>query len=292
MTDGLREGLGVLRQDLDVFGGDLVGEFGGVADIVDDDDRAIFLPAFAGDVFPREVVELAFDGVGDFLREGFVISDEDALCALIVLGLAEEIGGDPCGVILLVGDDEDFGRSGDHIYADIAEHLSFGFGDIGVARAGNFIDRRDGGGAVGESGDGRCAAHAPDFVDSGAQQRGHEQGVEGCIGRRGGGDALDACELGGDCVHEHGGGITSMAAGDIKPDRVQRLPPPAQLDFLFVGEVEIFGPLFGMPGFDACCGEIEGIARILGAVGGDFFNFVAGEAQSVGSYFGIVEFLR
>ena len=38
--------------------------------------------------------------------------------------------------------DQHFGRTGDRVDADLAEHLAFGFRDIGVAWADDAIDRR------------------------------------------------------------------------------------------------------------------------------------------------------
>ncbi len=71
----------------------------------------------------------------------------------IVFGLAEQVGGDPVGIVLAVGDHEDFARPGDHVDPDHAVKLALGFGDIGIAGAGDDIDRADPLGAIGERAD-------------------------------------------------------------------------------------------------------------------------------------------
>ena len=66
--------------------------------------------------------------------------DQDRLRAFVVFGLAEEVERDPVRVIVGVGDDEDFGRPGDHVDADAAKDPTLGGGDEGVAGAGDLVD--------------------------------------------------------------------------------------------------------------------------------------------------------
>jgi hypothetical protein len=54
--------------------------------------------------------------------------------------------------------------TGDHVDADLAEHLALGGGDIGIAGADDLGDRRDGVGAIGQRGHGLRAADAVDLV--------------------------------------------------------------------------------------------------------------------------------
>ena len=102
----------------------------------------------------------------------------------IVLGLAEQVGGDPVGIVLAVGDDEDFARPGDHVDADDAVELALGLGDLGVARADDHVDRLDPLGAVGERGDRLRAADPPDLVDPDEMRGGEDQRVDLAVGRR------------------------------------------------------------------------------------------------------------
>ena len=67
-----------------------------------------------------------------------------------MLGLAEQIGGDPVGIVGAVGDHQDFRRPGDGIDADLAEHFALGGGDLGIAGAHDLVHRRDAFGAIGQ----------------------------------------------------------------------------------------------------------------------------------------------
>ena len=44
--------------------------------------------------------------------------------------------------VAAVGDHQDLGGPGDHVDADLAEHLALGLGDVGVARADDLVDAR------------------------------------------------------------------------------------------------------------------------------------------------------
>ncbi len=71
-----------------------------------------------------------------------IVGDQDRLRAFVMLGLGEQVGGDPVGIVLGVGDDQHFRRAGDHVDADLSEHLALGLGDIGIAGADDLVDRR------------------------------------------------------------------------------------------------------------------------------------------------------
>ncbi len=91
-----------------------------------------------------ERLQLPFDGCFYRLGELGVIGGEDRLCARIVLGLRQEIGGDPIRIVVLVGDHQHFRGAGDHVDADGAEDLALGGGNIGIAGTGDLGDGRDG----------------------------------------------------------------------------------------------------------------------------------------------------
>ena len=93
-------------------------------------------------VFARQQGKLAVDLDLDAVGKRRIGGDEDRLGAAAVFGLGEEIGGDPGGVGGPVGDDQHFGRAGDHVDADRAEDLPLGGGDIGIAGADDLVDRR------------------------------------------------------------------------------------------------------------------------------------------------------
>ena len=109
------------------------------------------------------------------LGEPRIVGDQDRLRAGVVLGLRQQIGRDPVGIAGVVGDDQHFGRAGDHVDADLAEHQALGGRDIGVAGADDLGDRRDRLGAVGERGHRLRAADAIDLVDAGELGRRQHQ---------------------------------------------------------------------------------------------------------------------
>ena len=61
----------------------------------------------------------------------------------VVLGLAQQVGGDPVGVVRGIGDHDDLARPRDHVDPDDAVDLALGLRDPGVAGAGDDIDRLD-----------------------------------------------------------------------------------------------------------------------------------------------------
>ena len=85
----------------------------------------------------------------------------------VVLGLRQKIGGNPLRVVVAIGDHQHLGRTGDHIDADRAEDAALGGRDIGIARTGDLVDRRDRRGAVSERRDRLRAADAIDLADAG-----------------------------------------------------------------------------------------------------------------------------
>ena len=103
----------------------------------------------------------------DRVGERGIVGDQDRLRRGVVLGLRQQVGGDPVRIGVAVGDDQHLGRAGDHVDADLAEHLALGRRHIGVARPDDLGDRRDRRGAIGERRDRLRAADAIDLVDAG-----------------------------------------------------------------------------------------------------------------------------
>ncbi len=58
-----------------------------------------------------------------------------------MLGLGQQIDGDPAWVVVGVGQHHDLGRAGDRVDTDPAEHLPLGLGDVGVAGADDAVHR-------------------------------------------------------------------------------------------------------------------------------------------------------
>ena len=150
----------------------------GVLEVAHEDDRAEIAPARGGGLGARQRLQLALDRRLDRVGEGRVVGDQDRLRRRVVLGLGQQVGGDPVGIVVAVGDDQHFRRAGDHVDADGAEHLPLGGRDIGVAGADDLGDRRDRLGAIGEGRDRLRAADAVDLGDAGEVGRGQHQRVD------------------------------------------------------------------------------------------------------------------
>ena len=119
------------------------GQGGGLVQVADDDDGAVVAPAGPGDGAAVQRLQPLVDRGGDGLAKGGIRGDQDRLRAFVVFGLAEQVERDPVGVVVAVGDHEDFRRPGDHVDADAAEDPALGGGDIGIAGAGDLVDRGD-----------------------------------------------------------------------------------------------------------------------------------------------------
>ena len=202
--------------------------------------------------------QLRLDGRRHPFGEAAVVGDQDRLRPLVVLGLREQVGGDPVRVDHRLGDDHDLGGARDHVDADPAEHLPLGLGDVGVAGADDLVDRGDGGGAVGQRRHGLRAADPVDLVDAGDRGGGEHQRVDGPVGRRDHhDDAADAGDAGRDRVHQHRAGIGRRAARDVEPDRVERAPAQAQPHAGLVDPGHVLGQLALVEGADARGGELQ-----------------------------------
>ena len=119
----------------------------------------------------RQGFQLPLDRALDSVGERRIVGDQDRLRGGVVLGLRQQVGGDPFGIGVAVGDDQHLGRTGDHVDADLAEHQALGRRHIGIARPDDLGDRRDGRGAVGERRHRLRAADAIDLVDAGELAR-------------------------------------------------------------------------------------------------------------------------
>ena len=194
-----------------------------------------------------------------------IVGDQDRLGAGVVLGLRQEIGGDPVGIAGPVGEDQHLRRPGDHVDADLAEHQALGRRHIGIAGADDLGDRRDRLGAVGERRHRLRAADAIDFVDAGKLGRRQHQRRELAVRRRHHHhQARHAGDLGRHGIHQHRGRIGGGAARHIEADRLDRGPARAELDAERVGEAVVLRQLPAVIGLDPVARE----ARARRARGG------------------------
>ena len=147
-----------------MLGRDRVDQLHRLVELVDHDDGAEIVPRGPRDLGARQRLELRLHRAFDRVGEPGAIGDQDRLRAGVVLGLRQQIGGDPAGIAGVVGDHQHFRRAGDHVDADLAEHLPLGGGDIGVAGADDLRHRRDRRRAVGQR---RHRLRAADAIDLG-----------------------------------------------------------------------------------------------------------------------------
>ena len=117
-----------------------VAEVDGFFVVVGDPNDAVIAPGEFGDVARRQDCELTFELRDGPMREVLTQADETLAAVGIVLGLAEKVTGDECGIGRIVGDDEDLRGSGKQIDTATAEQLAFGFRDESVAGAAKHVD--------------------------------------------------------------------------------------------------------------------------------------------------------
>ena len=175
-----------------------------------------------------------------------------------MLGLRQEIGGNPVGIGGAVGQHQHFGRAGDHVDADLAEHDALGRSHIGVARADDLGHRLDGFGAVGQRRDSLCASDPVDFAHPGKLRRGQHQRIELAI-RRGHHHhhARDTRNARRHRIHQHGRRIGGRAARHVKAGRLDRGPARAEFDTKRVGEAIVLRQLAAVKALDPFAGQLQ-----------------------------------
>ena len=233
--------------DLQVLGGVGVDDLQPRLDVVDEHDAGL-----AGG--QRGAHPLVVLGRGDPDLEGLLhrggqglaVGDQDRRREDVVLGLADQVGGDVHGVGAVVGQDRDLGRPRLGVDADQALEQPLGGDDVDVAGAGHQVDRLADdlprarfasgavlAGAVGEHRDGLGPADGVDLLDPQQRARGEDRGVGvagedtlvAALGRAGHGQGPHPGGLGGHDVHDHAAGQDRDAAGDVEADPVDRHPP-------------------------------------------------------------------
>ena len=100
----------------------------------------------------------------------------------VVLGLGEEIRGDPLRIGRRVGDHHDLARPRDHVDAHVAEHPALGQRHVDVARPHDLVHAPDGLRAVGQRGHRLGAADPVGLGHSRHASGGEHGGVERLVG--------------------------------------------------------------------------------------------------------------
>ena len=121
-----------------------------------------------------------------------------------MLGLREEIHGNPVWICLAVTDHENLRGTGNHVDAHLAKDLALGLGHIGVAWAHDLVHRGNGLRAMGQCTHCLGATNGKDAVHP-CEVRGRKhQGVAlaaGCWNHHD--DLGHPCDLRRQCIHEH-----------------------------------------------------------------------------------------
>ena len=211
-----------------MLGREVVGHLHGLVEVGDDDDAAMGGADHLRPVQPPdEAGELLLDPVSELGRVG----DEHSPCHRVVFQLRGQVGRDVVRSRAGVGDDQDFGGTGQGVDPDRAEDLFLGEHHVDVAGTDEYVDPGNLGGAVGESGDGLGAADPVDGVDAGDRRGGEDRDRHRPVrGRRGGDDHLaHPGDAGRDGAHQEGRGVGRPAPGYVDartPDRPgQELQP-------------------------------------------------------------------
>ena len=210
-----------------------------------------------------------------------------------MLGLAEQVGGDPRGVAAAVGQHEDFRRACDHINADLAEHLPLCRGHVDIAGADDLIHGGDAFGAVGKGCHSLCAARFKNQINARNDGGGQNRGVHLAVPSRGGrhDDLPDARDLGGNDVHQHGGRVRRRAARHVDARALDGGVLLPQHDAGLVVDHKVFVHLLLMEVADVLGGHFQRRDELgigLFQLGKGFLNF--GLADPHVGQLGVVEF--
>ena len=134
-----------------------------------------------------------------------------------MLGLAEQVHGDDEGLGLTVGYDEDLGRPGEQVDADLTEQLALRLRHVGVARAREQVDTGDRLRSQCHRRDRLDAPEDVDLVGPGHRDGGDRRGRNLSPDRRGAcSNAAHAGDLGGDDRHMSRGDQRVPAAGKVR----------------------------------------------------------------------------
>ena len=185
-----------------------------------------------------------------------------------MLGLAQQVGSHPGGVALAVGQHQNLAGPGDHVDAHLAVDLPLGGGHIDVAGADDLIHSGDALGAVGESRHSLGAAGLEDLGHPRGGGGGQNHRADLAILAGGGGhdDFFHPGHLGGDHIHQDGGGVSRSAAGHIDPRLFDRGIFLAQNHPVLFVHHKIFVDLLAVEGLDVGRRHPQGLEEI--GVGG------------------------
>ena len=231
------------------------------------------------------------------------VGEQHGTGELIVLGLADEVGGQQARVGGFVGDDADFGGAGNRVNAHECGDQRLGGGNEDVARAGDLVNRiaQDVAvlrlaalGAVCEHGNGLSAADRVYLVNTEDGAGGEDGLVRQAFlivagGRGGDGQRFDAGGLGRHSVHDDGARVDGLAAGHIQADALNRNPAFGHAGAFGEVGVEVLRHLVGGHGAGAAHRFLDGGAHFGVERGQGVLDRLDRHAQVLGTH--VIELL-
>ena len=279
----------------EVFRGDEIRDFGGILNLRDQNHADLRGERLADLFTVGEGVGLRARGGEALVGEGFGLRHQvELLLAAAVFGLRAEVGRDPLWLRGAVGDDHHFARAGEEVDAHEAEDLAFCFGDEGIARAENLVDRRDRARAEGHRGDGLDAADRVDLADAAEVERGEDVRIDLSVrsGRRAGAEFRDAGDLGGERGHQHRGDERDLAAGNVQAAALDGVVAFADRGAVRVLRRPALGQRAGVEGRDALRSFIESFLFRRIETSGGFLEVLERHADLADRELRVVELSR
>lgn len=166
----------VLAVQLQVLGRHGVHRLDGGSHVGGYHDSALVIERGTRDLGTRGLRHQDVDTRLDLARKLLVAGHQIAGCQRVVLGLRHQVCRDHHGLGRGIGQHADLGRTGDHIDTHVTRDNLLGSGNKSVARTGDFIDARNGLGAVRQRGHSLSAAHHIDLVHAAELCRGERVG--------------------------------------------------------------------------------------------------------------------
>ena len=201
-----------------------------------------------------------------------------------VLGLHDQVDGGEGRRRVRAGDHHDLGGPGEgRRHADDARHLALGLGHVGVARAGDDVDRGHAARPVGHGGDGLGPADPVDLVDPGDGGGAQRGVVDPAVGGRGHAqrDAPHAGHPGRRRAHEDGRGVAGPPARRVDAGPLHGARQVADGDAA-LDQVARRRALVRVVGQDAAEGHLEGLPEVGVGVGAGLLDLLRGDPQAVG----------
>ena len=206
-----------------MFRRNAIGESAGLIEIVDLNQSAATLERGGNHLAARHGRQQSFDTGRDLRNEFGIRTQQNRLRQFVMLGLGEQVNGDPVRIGRGIGDDQHFRWSGHHVDADGAEDATLGRRHVGIAGTDDLVHLRDGLRAVGQRRHGLRAADSEYAVD--ADQAGggqHQRILLAARSRHDHDQFADSRHLGRQRIHQHRTRVGRLAARHVKADPVQR----------------------------------------------------------------------